>query len=108
MPVLRDQPDDPTVVADQLPRVLDKEKVREVIDLLLDPTHTYYDSPALAVNQIVRLLRIPVNLEEAALLVTCPYCGRTPGNRCQRAGAEVSAHPSRMQRLLSTPAGARP
>ena len=74
-----------------------KEAVRSVVDRLLAGQLTAEQ----ATNAICRLQRPPANLEEVGLTVTCPYCGRTPGNRCTVRGGSAQAvggpaHPSRL------------
>lgn len=82
--------------------VSDKTAVREVVDEFFRHHKISVASTPKEqlINRIGRLQRTPANVVEIALTVGCPYCGRTPGNRCFRGGEFVAPHPSRVQLSL--------
>jgi hypothetical protein len=84
--------------------VFKKSAIREILTRLIDGWYSLGElGIEQATNRILRLQRPPINMEEIALTVCCPYCGRTPGNPCRRSGiGELkTAHPSRIKLVLT-------
>jgi hypothetical protein len=85
--------------------VTDKDAIRDILVALVEGTPRWFSPGRLgieqATNRIGALQRPPSNWVEVALTVHCPYCGRTAGNSCAWAGANVKPHPSRFNAALS-------
>ena len=83
---------------------LDKASVRDILIALVEGEPRWFSEGRLgieqATNRIGSLQRPPSDWVAVALTVGCPYCGRTPGNTCQRGGNAVDPHPSRFRDAL--------